>query len=104
MEVDDDPKLRSMLREWQVPNAPATVEQRLFLRTRPWWQVLISGRIRIPVPLAVAVALAIIFLTSVVIRDRLPSKNPSPGAVTLQGFQPVNYVSVRIERSGNAGQ
>ena len=104
MEVNDDPKLRSVLREWQVPNAPPTIEQRLFLRTRPWWQVLIAGRIRIPVPLALAAVLAIIFLTSVVILDRRPSEKPSESAVTLRGFQPVNYVSVRIERSGNAGQ
>jgi len=104
MEVNDDPRLRSVLREWQVPNAPPTIEQRLFLRTRPWWQVLIAGRIRIPVPLAFATALAIIFLTSVVIVDRLPSEKPSARVVTLQGFQPVNYVNVRIERSGNAGQ
>jgi hypothetical protein len=104
MEVNDDPRLRSVLREWQVPNAPPTIEQRLFLRTRPWWQVLIAGRIRIPAPLALTAGLAIVFLTSVVILDRLPSKKPSERVVTLQGFQPVNYVSVRIERSGNAGQ
>ncbi len=61
----DDAQLRGLLREWQVPDAPASLAQRVLeaqrvlgSRVKParWWHFLLSGYIRVPVPVACALA------------------------------------------------
>jgi hypothetical protein len=52
MERQNDPELHELLREWTVPDAPASLEARVFENRRSWWGVLIHGYIRVPVPVA----------------------------------------------------
>jgi hypothetical protein len=56
----DDSQLRGLLREWQAPETPASLEQRVLglLPSQPyqspsqsWWRFLLNGYIRVPVSL-----------------------------------------------------
>jgi hypothetical protein len=60
----DDIQLRGLLREWQAPETPRALEQRVLgslpsqaLPSQPWWRVLFSGYIRIPVYVAYVLAI-----------------------------------------------
>jgi hypothetical protein len=101
MEPGNDPRLKRLLHEWQVPNTPDALEQRVFRQPRPWWRILVSSRVRIPLPVAIAFSVALVWLAIVVVRDRVPL-DPLGTTYDLRGFQPVNSVSVRIERSSDA--
>lgn len=102
MEPNDDLRLKRLLREWQVPDAPDTLEPRVLRRARPWWRILLSSRIRIPVPVAVVFAVAMIWLAVLVAQDRLSFSERTGADPGLRGFQPVSSINVRIERSGHA--
>jgi len=52
MEPGNDPRLKHLLHEWQVPNAPEALEQRVFGQPKPWWRILMSSRVRVPLPVA----------------------------------------------------
>jgi hypothetical protein len=102
MEPGNDPRLKHLLREWHVPNAPEALEQRVFGQLRPWWRILMSSRVRVPLPVAIAFSVALVWLAIVVVQDRVPALEPVGTTHDLRGFQPVNSVSVRIERSSDA--
>jgi len=114
MESGDDPRLKPLLNEWQVPNAPGTLEQRVFNQRdrrdqqdqvaprRAWWRVLVDARVRVPLPVALAFSVALIWLAVIVARDRTPAVQPLDTIHDLRGFQPVNSVNVRVERSSDA--
>ena len=102
MEPGNDPRLKHLLHEWQVPDAPDALEQRVFGQPRPWWRILMSSRVHIPLPVAIAFSVALVWLAVVVVRNRVPALEPPGTAYDLRGFQPVNSVSVRIERSTDA--
>jgi hypothetical protein len=98
----DDPRLKRLLTEWQVPNAPDTLDQRVFGQPTPWWRILVTSRVRVPVPVAFAVSVLLVWLATVAVRDRVPDVQPTGTTYDLRGFQPVNSVKVRIERSSDA--
>jgi len=102
MEPDDDPRLKRLLNEWEVPNAPDTLDERVFGQPTPWWRILVTSRVRVPLPLAFAVSVLLVWLATVAVRDRIPDVGPPGTTYDLRGFQPVNFVNVRIERSGDA--
>ena len=102
MEPGNDPRLKQLLDEWQVPNAPDALEQRVFGQPRPWWRILMSSRVRVPLPVAIAFSVALVCLAVIVVRNRVPALEPVGTTNDLRGFQPVNSVSVRIERSSDA--
>jgi hypothetical protein len=102
MEPDDDSRLKRLLHEWQVPDAPDTLEQRVFGQPRPWWRGLMHSRIRVPLPVAIAFSVALIWLALVAARDGRPTVEPFGTTDDLRGFQPVKSVNVRIERGGDA--
>jgi hypothetical protein len=57
----DDAQLRGLLREWQVPETPPSLEQRVLASrpSRPFnslWRFLVGGYIRVPVSVACALA------------------------------------------------
>jgi hypothetical protein len=56
----EDAQLRGLLREWQVADAPPSLEQRVLKsctpRRRAWWRFLFTGYIRVPVPLVYVLA------------------------------------------------
>jgi len=84
MEPNDDRELRSLLREWQVPSIPSSLEERVLAVRRPWWRFLLNGYIRVPVPLACCIAL---LLTAA---EVWRWTRPTPAAVT--------HVVVKTER------
>jgi hypothetical protein len=102
MEPGNDSRLKRLLHEWQVPNAPDALEQRVFGQPRPWLRTLMSSRVRVPLPVAIALSLALVWLAVVAMRDRVAALEPLGPAYDLRGFQPVNSVHVRIERSSDA--
>jgi len=102
MEPDDDPRLKRLLNEWEVPNAPDTLDERVFGQPTPWWRILVTSRVRVPLPLAFAVSVLLVWLATVAVRDRIPDVGPPGTTYDLRGFQPVNVVNVRIERSSDA--
>jgi hypothetical protein len=102
MEPGNDPRLKRLLHEWHVPDAPDALEQRVFGQPRPWWRILMSSRVRIPLPVAIAFSVALVWLAVVAVRDRVPPLEPVGTTHDLRGFQPVNSVGVRIERSSDA--
>jgi hypothetical protein len=104
MEPGNDLELKRVLREWHAPEAPDALEHRVFGRAKPSWRRLMSARVRIPLPIAVAFAVTLLWLAVLVIRDRGPAREPLVNPYDLRGFQPVNSVNVRIERSGDATQ
>jgi hypothetical protein len=68
----NDPQLRDLLHEWQSPQVPAGLEQRV-LSSRGGWRFLVSGYIRVPVPLACAAAVLMMFTGWWVARQTTPA-------------------------------
>jgi hypothetical protein len=101
MEPGNDPRLKHLLNEWQVPNAPDRLDQRVFGQPRPWWRILVTSRVRVPLPVAIAVSVLLVWFATLAVRDRVPDVEPPGTTYDLRGFQPVNSVSVRIERSSD---
>ncbi len=100
---EDDPKLSSLLREWQVPGAPASLEPRVLGRAprQPWWKFLFTGSIRLPVPVGLAVAALVVVLAIFSTRPRsAATPAPAPNTINLKDFQPVEDAQVRILRGG----
>jgi uncharacterized protein (TIGR03435 family) len=56
MGPSNDPELHDLLREWQVPPFPTSLEERVLRMHGRWWGFLLKGSIRVPVPLAVCLA------------------------------------------------
>jgi hypothetical protein len=110
MEFGDDPRLNRLLQEWQVPDAPDALEQRVMgtsMRANGvyrWHGSLLRSHVRVPLPVALALSVALIWLVFLVVLDRMPTAPPLDASYDLAGFQPVNSVNVRIERSGDATQ
>lgn len=105
MEPNDDPRLRELLREWEVPGAPPSLDRRVMGRAQSPWRFLLSGSIRVPVPICVAVAAALFVLAFVARRVQpKPVAEPVRPAFNLRDFQPVHDAQVRIFRRPNAGQ
>jgi hypothetical protein len=102
----NDPELRKLLREWEVPAAPPSLEHRILGNTcprTPWWRALLTGYIRMPVPVGVAMAIALVVLAALAIRERpTPTGPPAEMTVDLKRFQPVQEVKVRVIRGNYA--
>jgi len=98
MEGDDDGKLRELLKEWQAPGAPKSLDERMLRLRQPWWRVLLTGSIRIPVPVGVALAVAFLTMAGAVWREgRAPE--PVASSISLVEFRPVNDLHVRVIRN-----
>jgi hypothetical protein len=105
MERNDDPQLRKLLREWQVPDAPLSLNARLLGRRRSWWHFLLTGQIPVPVPLGLAVMAALVVMGVFLVRgyQRPPAEAVRP-VFNLTDFQPVEDVHIRVIRSNYANQ
>jgi hypothetical protein len=99
MEPQDDPKLRELLNEWRLPDAPTSLDARVLGARKRWWKVLFSGSIRLPVPVAIVIALALLVMAVALMRRQ--SVPPQPTAINLADFQPVRDLNVRIIRGNN---
>jgi hypothetical protein len=102
MEPQDDPKLRELLNEWQLPDAPASLDARVLGARTPRWRVLLSGSIRLPVPIALAIAVALLVMAVALVR-RQPAP-PKSTVINLSDFQPVRDLNVRIIRGHDETQ
>jgi hypothetical protein len=102
METNNDPRLKRLMQEWQAPNVPDALEQRVLGQSRPWWHSLVTSRVRVPLPVAIAVSVLLVWLSALAIRGRVVDEVLPGTADNLRGFQPVKSVNVRIERSGDA--
>lgn len=100
MEPMDDPKLKELLREWKVEDAPRSLDQRVLGARPPWWKLLIGGSVRVPVPLAVGFAVLLIAMGVALVRPRPPVAVSS--TIDLADFRPVQDVQVRIMRGSHA--
>lgn len=110
MEPDDDLQLHELLREWEAPNAPPSIEARVLGRRVAWWRFLLTGQIRVPVPACLAAVAALVAMAVVVARDRGRGavQPPAPAQVraifNLKDFRPVENARVRVIRSGYANE
>jgi len=96
MTPQNDPKLRELLNEWRLPDAPASLDTRVLGAHKPWWSFLLSGSMRLPMPVAIVIAAALLVM-AVALVHRQPAP-PRPSAINLADFQPVRDLNVRIIR------
>jgi hypothetical protein len=96
MEPTNDPKLSELLKEWQVGNAPPSLDARVLAPRRRWWSFLVSGSIRVPVPVGIALAAILLLMAGALLRQRQPAAKASP--VSLVDFRPVDDPHVRVIR------
>jgi hypothetical protein len=96
MEPQDDPKLRELLNEWRLPDAPASLDARVLGTQKRWWNILLSGSVRLPMPVAIVIAAALLVMAVALIHR--PPAPPQPVAINLADFQPVRDLNVRIIR------
>jgi uncharacterized membrane protein YdfJ with MMPL/SSD domain len=107
MEPTNDPKLRELLREWQVPNAPGSLDRRVLdLRgadsNKSWWRFLLTGSVRIPVPVGLAIAALLVIMAGALMLRRPTGPAASADSVSLVEFRPVKDVNVRMIRGDEA--
>ena len=102
MEHDNDPQLKRLLHEWRAPDAPDTLDARVLGRPKPWWRSLISLRVRVPLPVAIAFSVVLVWFAVLTAVDRAKRVEQAGTVDDLRGFQPVNSINVRIERSSDA--
>ena len=99
----NDDELRSALRHWKAPDAPASLERRVL--GQPWWRWLLTGSVRVPVPALIAVAM---FLVVYAVQIRGTIRVPVSCA-SAEG--PVKYIAMvvcdtpgnSVGRSGTTG-
>lgn len=94
--MDDDKKLTELLKEWQLPAAPVSLDARVLGPRTLWWKTLFTGSIRIPVPLAFALAAALVVMAIALLRR--PAAPVPAASVNLADFQPVKDMNVRVIR------
>jgi hypothetical protein len=105
MERNDDPRLREVLREWDVAGAPRSLDARVLGRARSPWQFLLTGAIRVPVPICFALMAVLLVLAFVAGRQhRTPVAQPARPAFNLRDFQPVQDAQIRVIRRQHATQ
>ena len=96
MEPLNDEELSWILRQWEAPAAPPSLQARVLgsRHRQPWWRWLLTGSIRIPVPIGLAAAVLIVWMLSLTGRP----VRPSVQEVTVSSFQPVKELKPRIIR------
>ena len=116
-DVEPDPELSRLLREWTVPALPDTLDERvkaLFRQRaprRPLWRRLLATSVRVPLPIAVAVLVALVLALLWRSPDRAPQResaespavtqvarhrSPAAPAGGLAGFEPVREIKVKV--------
>jgi hypothetical protein len=94
MEPTDDRKLSELLSEWHAPDAPPSLDARVFGNRERWWSFLLTGSIRVPVPVGIALAAILLIMAAALLRQRPAAPVASP--VSLVDFRPVDDPHVRI--------
>jgi|SRR6185436_1775788 hypothetical protein len=90
MQPLDDKELDQLLRTWEAPHAPASLQQRVFPQNRSRWTWLLNGSVRIPVPVGVALVL--------IIGLWIYYWRPAPGPAVAKPQEPVSLVDFQPVR------
>jgi len=100
-----DDELKELLKSWQAPEAPPSLERSTWERWRPrrpaallaW---LLTGTVRIPVPVCGLVAAALIMSVGVALRPAPPvvQSHPQLVPVSIGDFRPVQELTMRVVR------
>jgi len=111
---DRDQAVRSLLREWEAPEVPASLDARVLdsyrrkVNREPFWRRFFTASVRVPLPVAVAVmALLVIALALAMSRPgvertlpgqyvKAPADQPIVARTSLAGFEPVEEVNVSV--------
>ena len=96
MEPNNDAELHDLLREWQIPQLPTSLEERVLRRQGRWWRFLLKGSIHVPLPLAVCFAGLLTILAWELARL---SNRPAPSLVVRPGI-----VEIPTSKVGTEGQ
>jgi hypothetical protein len=103
MEPTNDPKLSELLREWQVPNSPSSLDRRVLdLRgagsSKSSWRFLLTGSVRIPVPVGLAIAVLLLAMAGALVlrRAESPAAPTTVPSINLVEFRPVTDLNVRV--------
>lgn len=89
----NDEELNEFLKQWQAPDAPPSLHQRVMKHVgTPWWRWLLTGTVRIPVP----VLLALFVMGAALFVVKRPQEKQ---ALTIAGFEPTRQLQPRIIRS-----
>jgi len=110
-----DPELRSVLRQWEAPDVPASLDARVLdsyrrhMNREPLWRRFFTTSVRVPLPVAVAaMALLVIALALAVSRPvserclpaqhaaQAPADQPIVVRTSLAGFEPVEDVNLSV--------
>ena len=95
MEPLDEKELSPLLRRWDAPQAPQSLQARVLPRPVSPWRWLLTGSIRIPVP--VGVAAAVVFALWLLVGNKPPAPVAQPPAsITLSDFQAVQQLEPTI--------
>src|SRR4030095_13840575 len=99
MEPLDEQELKQLLRQWEAPAAPPSLEARIVAAKKPWWNWLVTGSVRVPVPVALAAAflLALWIYSS---RPAAPARDLQPQTVSLSDFKPVKQLEPVLVSGG----
>ena len=97
MEPLNDEELNRILRQWEAPATPTSLEARMVVAVpkEPSWKWLLTGSFRIPVPVGVLAALLIVWVLSLGWRPAAPPNQKA----SVTNFQPVKELKPRIIRS-----
>ena len=95
MEPLDEKELSQLLRQWDAPQAPQSLQERVLPRPVSTWRWLLTGSIRIPVPVGVAAAVVLAIWLLVGNTPPAPVAQP-PASITLSDFQAVQQLEPMI--------
>jgi hypothetical protein len=100
MEPLDDRELDRILRQWQAPGAPPSLNARVLGPRKRWWSFLLTGSIRLPVPAVLAIAAMLLIMAGALMRQRAVA--PVDSSISLVDFRPVEDLNVRVIRNHDA--
>ena len=97
MEPLNDNELNQLLAKWEAPKAPPSLASKVLPASKPWWNWLATGSIRIPVPIGLVIlaALVIVWMYSAG-SSRQAAHPPATGSVSIADFQPVKQLEPRV--------
>jgi hypothetical protein len=122
-EVSHDPALRRVLRLWEAPEVPPSLDERLTASFRretapPWWRRLFGATVPVPLPVAVAVLLLLLATAAIALRRPVTASPDVPQLAevkqsasrldapvvthtSLAGFEPVSDMAVTVVSEKN---
>jgi hypothetical protein len=84
-DLEPDPELARLLREWTVPAVPDSLDRRVTalyrarIARRPLWERLFRAEVRVPLPVAVALLAALLVAVWAPWRDTTPVESVESG-------------------------